>query len=474
MQTLELSRRRFLQTGGTMVVGFAVAGTSILSNISPGLAKSVDGTAVDGFLAIHADGRITLYSGKVDLGTGARAALPQMAAEELDVPFERITMIEGDTALTPDQGPTAGSSGIARGGVQIRQAAATARQHLVRLAAARLKLPESDLAVVDGVVASRSGGPGVSYGELVGDRNFDVKLDPKAPLKALAEYRLVGKSIRRPDIPGKVTGRHVYVHDFTLPGMLHGRVIRPPALGASLTGIDQSSIEGLPGVQIVRIGSFLAVAAEDEWIAIRAARELKASWSAGTGLPEQARLFELIRAVPSIKDETVKNQGDSKAALAAAERRFAATYNWPIQSHASMGPSCAVADVHADEATVWTASQATHKFRPVFAKMLGLPDDKVRLVYLDGSGCYGMNGHDDAAADAALMSKTLGRPVRVQWMREDEHGWDPKGPPQMLDLRGGLDAQGKITAWRPKACPTSRCWRRRRPVSSRRPACRPG
>jgi CO/xanthine dehydrogenase Mo-binding subunit len=449
-----ITRRAFLKTGGAVVVALGLepawgrrAAAQTPVSAESFLGKMVATDAVDGFLAIHADGSVTLFSGKVDLGTGARAALRQMAAEELDVPLERITMIEGDTALTPDQGPTAGSMGVSRGGMQIRRAAATARQALVVRASQRLGRPVTDLEVVDGIVRPKGGGPGISYGDLIGDQRLNLAADQKAPLKDPATFRVIGKPVQRPDVPAKVTGRHVYVHDFSLPGMLHGRAIRPPAIGATLLSVDESSIASIPGVRVVRIDNFLGVCAESEWNAVRASRQLKASWSPWTGLPDHAGLFAEVRATPVARDETIATRGDALGELTGGGRSLSATYQWPIQTHGSIGPSCAVADVQPDRATIWTASQSTHRFQQAFARILGLPQDKVRLIYLDGSGCFGMNGHEDAAADAALMSKALGRPVRAQWSREDEHGWDPKGPPQLLELRAAVNGKGEVVAW---------------------------
>ena len=447
-----LTRRGLLKAGGALVVSFSLdsvwgARAQTAATLKTDLGKTVDASEVDGFLAVHSDGAITVYSGKVDLGTGFRIAVRQMVAEELDMPVERIALIEGDTALTPDQGPTAGSTGIQRGGVQIRQAAATARQALLRLAAEWLKAPPEALAIENGVIHAKSGGKRVKFGDLIGGKQFALKLDAKAPLKEPTTYAVVGKPLPRPDLPAKLTGRHTYMHDFKLAGMLHGRVIHPPAIGAKLESVDEASISGIPGVKVVRIESFLGVVAEDEWAAVRAARELKASWSGGGGLPGSDALQRAMRESAVAHDETIVNRGDAGQVLDAAAKKLSATYYWPPQSHASMGPSCAVADVRADAATIWTSSQATHKYRPHFAKVLGLPPETVRLVYLDGAGCYGMNGHEDAAADAAILSRAAGKPVRVQWMREDEHGWDPKGPPQLLELSASLDESGKIAAW---------------------------
>ncbi|MDO8606524.1 MAG: molybdopterin-dependent oxidoreductase [Phaeospirillum sp.] len=448
--TAALSRRDLLRTGGVLLVGFALPASALATPSSVPRAKTVDTTEVDGFLAIHQDGSVTIFCGKVDLGQGLRIAIRQMAAEELGIGVERIAMIEGDTLLTPDQGPTVGSTGVMKGGVQIRQAAATARQALIRLAAERQDLPADQVDIVDGEVRPRSGeGRSFGIGDLVGEAGFNLKLDPKAPLRPPASYRVVGKPLPRPDVPAKITGRHVYVHDFTLPGMLHGRVIRPPSVGATLTSVDEASVRPVKGARVIRLRDFLAVVAETEWDAVRAAGLLKAQWSDSAPLMGHAAVRDAMKAGPFVGRDTLVNTGDVAGALEDSDAKvLRAEYFWPVQSHASMGPSCAVAEVKGGSATIWTASQATHRFRPAFAAMLGLPVDRVRLIYLDGSGCYGMNGHDDAAADAALLAKATGKPVRVQWSREDELGWDPKGPPQLLALEGALGSDGQVTGWR--------------------------
>jgi CO/xanthine dehydrogenase Mo-binding subunit len=446
-----MSRRALLKGGGALVVAFGWPDAIIAARAAVDAApvKSLDPGAVDGFLAIHADGRVTCYSGKVDLGQGLRIAIRQMAAEELAIGVERIDLVEGDTALTPDQGPTAGSSGVMRGGVQIRQAAATARAALVARAAAKLGRAVSELTVVDGVVRPREGGAGIGYGELVGDARLALAVDPKAPLADPRGYRIVGKPLPRPDLPAKLTGRHAFVHDLVLPGMLHARVVRPPSPGATLLSVDERSIGDLEGARVVRKGDFLGVVADDEWTAVRGARELRATWRDGPAVRGAADVAAWMRAGPFAAEETLVRKGDAAALLAAtAARRRTGTWYWPMQTHGSIGPSCAVADVRRDRATIYTASQATHKYRPTFARILSLPAESVRLVYMDGAGCYGMNGHDDAAADAALLSQALGRPVRVQWMRADEHGHDPKGPPQLLDIAASVGADGAIAAWR--------------------------
>jgi nicotinate dehydrogenase subunit B len=443
-----VSRRTVLKSAA-LTIGFALAAPkAVLDAAAQAVTGRVlDSKVVDAFLHINADGSVTLFSGKVDLGQGLRIALRQIVAEELGVPIDRIDMIEGDTALTPNQGRTSGSNGIQQGGVQIRQAAATARRALIELASKRLNVPAGELIVVDGEVRPKSGA-GVKFVDLLAGNRFNLALDPKAPLKDPRTYTIVGKLLPRPDVPAKVTGSHTYVHDVTVPGMLHGRVIRPPGIGAELISVDESSIANLPGVKVVRIKTFLGVVAEDEWTCVRAMRALKAQWSEWNGLPTQTELLASLRAGPFVSNEAIVKKGEASAAPPADAIALKATYYWPIHTHGSIGPSCAVADVKPDSATIWTASQGTHGNHASFARFLGLPRDKVRLIYVEGSGCYGMNGHEDAAADAAILSRAVGRPVRVQWMRHDEHGWDPKGPPQLLDLAATVDNDGRIVDWR--------------------------
>ena len=450
-----LTRRKVL-AGGVLTVGFALAGWQSPTRAGGiGGARSVDPNAVDTFLSVNGDGTVTLYCGKVDLGQGLRIAMRQIAGEELGIGVDKIKYVEGDTALTPDQGRTSGSNGIQRGGTQIRRAAATARAGLIALAAQRLNVNPDDLIAEGGVVRSKSGannggsngGTGIRFADLVAGGNFNLKLDPKAPLKNPATYSLVGKPLPRPDVPAKCTGTFTYMQDFSLPGMVHARVIRPPAIGAKLIAVDETSIKNLPGASVVRIQDFLAVIADDEWTAVRAVGTLRAQWSEWSGLPAQNKLVATLRAKTDLTDEMLVSRGGEQAGNYGALSR-SASYYWPMQSHGSIGPSCAVADVDKEAATVWTASQGTHGNRKTFARFLRLPEDQVRLIYLEGAGCYGMNGHEDAAADAAILSQAIGRPVRVQWSRQDEHGWDPKGPPQLLDISGVVDSTGRICEWR--------------------------
>jgi nicotinate dehydrogenase subunit B len=442
-----LSRRDLLQGAGALIVGLTLGGARVARAQAGAAGKPLDPKELDSFLAVHTDGSVTIYCGKVDVGTGLRIAVRQMAAEELGVNVNRIALVEGDTGLTPDQGSTGGSTGLTRGGSEIRQAAATARVALLALGAEQLKRPVSELVLTDGQVRPAGGGAGVGIGTLLGERRFSLKVDPKATLKKPTEYAIVGKPLPRPDVPAKCTGREKYVQDFTLPGMLHGRVVRPPAFGAKLVSVDESSIRAIPDVKVVRIENLLGVVAKDEWAAVRAARELKAEWSPWSGLPGNEGLEGYLRSGEVQRHEIVIDKGDPAPALASAAKQFSATYFWPNQSHGSIGPSCAVADVKDGGVTVWTSTQGPHALRQNIAKFFGFPEAKVRAIFLDGAGSYGGNGNDDVAADAVLLSKSVAAPVRVQWMRHDEHGWDPKGPQQLLDMRAGVDAQGRIVAW---------------------------
>jgi CO/xanthine dehydrogenase Mo-binding subunit len=373
--------------------------------------------------------------------------LTQIAAEELEVPLNRVNLIQGDTALTPDQGPHGGSLSIQIGGMQIRKAAATARKALVEMAAQHLGASASELRIENGTIKGRD--RSISYAELVGGRTFSLKVDKDAPVKDPGSYTNVGKFVPRLDIPEKATGRFSYMHDFRMAGMLHGRVVRPLAIGARLESVEESSVNGVPGLlKVVREGNFLGVVATTEWGAIQAARKLKATWSNWEGLPERAHLWEHVRATRINSDEVTSNVGDSAKALSDAPKRISATYDFAIHTHGSIGPSCAVVEINDGRITCWSASQATQTLRRQLAAMMDVPLDDVHCLYIEGSGCYGRNGHEDAAGDAALLSRAVGgRPVRVQWMRADEHGWDPKGPPILVDLRAGVDDEGKIIAW---------------------------
>jgi CO/xanthine dehydrogenase Mo-binding subunit len=441
------SRRDVLKGGGALVVSFSLAPAG--AALAQSAAKPVALTEVDSFLAIDSGGQVLVYSGKVDLGTGITTALRQMVAEELDVSFSKIALLQGDSQLTPDQGKTWGSLTIQVGGMQLRNAAATARGALMEEAAKRLNAKKEDLKVVDGVVSA--GNRRVTYGQLVGGKSFALKLDPAKPAqpKDPKDHTVVGKSIPRVDIPAKITGRFAYIHDFRVPGMLHGRVVRPPAMGAMLQSVDRELGQGCarPGQGRAR-GQFPRCGG-----AQRMGRDHSGEQAEGhlVEMGRPARAGQALRACA--RDQVGAGPGHQHGrryrGRDVGRRRAQVCSDLRLRNPhpRSMGPSCAVAEFKNGKLTSWSASQATHDLRKQLAEMLGLSADDVHCLYLEGSGCYGRNGHEDAAADAALLAKAVGRPVRVQWSRADEHGWDPKGPPTLLDLRASMDESGNVTAW---------------------------
>ena len=450
-----LDRRALLKaTAGALVVGFSLDATLAHAAGTPmpvlRPAKAVAKDLVDSFVSIEPGGNITIFVGKVDLGTGTKTAMAQMAADELDVAFEQIRMVMGDTATTPDQWMTGANLTIAQGGGELRKACATARAALLARASSRLGVAVEQLRVEGGIVRAKSdASKTVSYSDLMqGAKTTDLKVDAKAAIKPAAEYKVVGKSVPRVDIPAKVLGQFEYAQDVRLPGMLHARVMRADALGARLEAVDDSLARKVNGfVQIVRRGDFVAVVAKTEWAAIKAAQAVKLTWSAGTGLPEKATVFDYWRKQPLAKEETTQKVGDTRAALAASSKRVKASYEFAVQTHASLGPSCAVADFSGGNLVVWSPSQATHSMQSELAAVTGIALDKIRLIYVDGSGCYGRNGHEDATADAALIAAMIGKPVRVQWMRADETARAPKSPPRAIDMEAGFDKDGNLQAW---------------------------
>lgn len=444
-----LSRREFVKTTGVLVVGFSLGGSRLFGASTKAGAGGAAPAAgqLDSWLTIGADDSITVFCGKVELGTGVSTALRQIVAEELDAPFERIAWVQGDSDRTVDQGSTVGSQSVKRGGAQLRRAAAEARAALLELAAAKLGLPATALVVSGGAISAK-GTPArtVTFGELIGGKRFERAVTGKAPTKPPSEYAVVGKPIHRVELPAKMTGRHRYVHDVRLDGMLHARVLRPASLGARLLDVDDSALRGIQGARVIRQADFLAVVADREDDAIRAASAVTPTWSESAPLPEMAALHETLMSIPAT-DRVVADAGDVPLAIARARRKVNARYSWPFQMHASIGPSCAVADVKSDSATIWSSTQGAHTLKGAIAQLLGMQPDAVHVIWTEGSGCYGHNGSDDAAADAALVSQLAGRPVRVQWMRADEHGWEPKGAAMVMDVSAGLDANGQIVAW---------------------------
>jgi nicotinate dehydrogenase subunit B len=406
------------------------------------------------FIRIAANGTITAFNGHVDLGTGIRTALGQIVAEELDVSFSRVVVVLGDTSLAPNQGATIASETIQITAVPLRKAAAQARHFLIARAAQKLDLPESDLSVDDGLVRG-SDNRSVSYGELIGDDTIRLDLADDILVKAVDTYRIVGQSTPRVDLPAKATGELVYVHDVRVPGMLHGRVVRPPYagvdagsfVGTSLIAVDEASVRDIPGmVSVVQIGDFVGVVAEREENAIKAAAQLKVTWKPTPTLPDLTDIENALRANPSTS-RTLLDKGNVDTAIANADKQLKRTYIWPYQMHGSIGPSCSVADVRADGVRVWSGTQNPHILRTDLSLLLALPESQIDIVRLEAAGCYGRNCADDVSADAALLSRAVGRPVRVQLTREQEHAWEPKGTAQLMDVNGGLRADGSVAGY---------------------------
>ncbi|WP_025596635.1 molybdopterin cofactor-binding domain-containing protein [Burkholderia sp. WSM2230] len=433
----------------------------------PGSRSSFVPTEADMFLAVRDDGSVIAFNGHVDLGTGIGTALAQIVAEELDVPLTRVSIVLGHTNETPNQGPTIASATLQITAVPLRHAAAQARQWLIAQAAVRFGVGVEKLAVRDGIVFGRDGtsasaGVGVKrigYGELIAGQRIELQLRTDAPLKDPNTYTVVGKNAPRVDIPAKATGESSFVHDVRVPGMLHGRVVRPPYAGVaqgdfvgnSLLGVDEESIRNLPGiVKVVVIRDFVGIVAEREEVAQQAAKRLDVQWKSTPPLPPLETSEEVeaaLRANPATRRDLVID-GDVDTALARdPARTLNRTYVWPFQMHASIGPSCAVADYREGALKVWSGTQNPHSLRADLALLLAMNEAQIEIVRMDAAGCYGRNCADDVAADAALLSRATGAPVRVQLSREDEHAWEPKGAAQLMDVRGALSAEGELAAY---------------------------
>ena len=448
LQPQGLRRADYLEPFGTLAVVRPAA-----------LAAPLDAAAAEDlepFVLVRASGEVTAFNGHVDLGTGVRTALAQIVAEELDVSFERVAMVLGDTAVAPDQGPTIASETIQLSAKPLQRAAAQARHWLVAKAAEALGVPAADLIVEDGVVQTSAGdNRRVTYGELIGGERIRIALFEDAPVKAASARRIVGASRPRVDLPAKATGGLVYVHDMRLPGMLHGRVVRPPYagfdsgdhVGRSLIRIDEASVARLPGVvTTVVVGDFVGVVAEREEQAEAAMRALRVEWREGPKPPDLADVAAALTRNPS-RPRKLLDKGDVDSALKSAARRLTRSYVWPYQMHGSIGPSAALADVSDGKARVWSGTQNPIWMRRDLALLLDLPEDAVEVIRMEAAGCYGRNGADDVTADAALFSRAIGRPVRVQLTRDQEHQWEPKGAGQLMSVDGGLDASGGVAAY---------------------------
>src|SRR5712671_1967276 len=413
-----------------------------------------ENSAFETFIKITADGSVTAYNGHVDLGTGIRTALGQIVAEELDVSIARVVVVLGDTSLVPNQGPTIASETIQITAVPLRKAAAQARQYLVARAAERLAVPVEELSIEDGLIRGKDN-RSVSYGELISGDVIRLEVDDDVPVKDVSAYTIVGQSVPRVDLPAKATGELVYVHDMRLPGMLHGRVVRPPYagidagpfVGTSLIAVDEASVRDILGlVAVVTIGDFVGVVAEREENAVKAAARLKVSWKRVPTLPDLGDLQTALRANPSTP-RTLIDKGDVDAAIAAADKPMARTYVWPYQMHGSIGPSCSVADYQEGAIRVWSGTQNPHILRTDLALLIDRPEAEIDVIRMEAAGCYGRNCADDVSADALLLSRAVGRPVRVQLTREQEHVWEPKGTAQLIDVKGGLNADGGVAGY---------------------------
>lgn len=465
-----VKRRDVLKGAGCLVVSLAVPGArrAMAADDRP-LWRALSPGQLDTYLKIDETGRVTAFFGKMDMGQGVDISIAQIVAEELDLPMDRVDVVMGDTALTVNQGGASGSTGIERGANPLRNAAAEARRVLLELGAERLGVDAGEVAVAEGAVHLRADpARRAGFGELIGGGHFDVRLEwngsygnaldalgsaaPKDP----SEYRVVGQSFPRRDLPEIVMGTHEYIVDVRVPDMMHGRVIRPPAAGSVPLSVDTDSIGAISGARVVHEGDYLGVVAEREWDAIRAAQQLEVTWSeVEPPFPEMEHLYDHIRRAPVVRESAGGGRGADvapdrdavEAALARADRVLQAEYEFPFQSHGSMGPACAVCDYRGDNATLWTGSQKPHYAAEGVANILGLPAGNVRGIWVPGPGSYGRNDAGDTAMDAAVMSRAVGRPVRVQGMRAEGTAWDPKAPASVHFARAGLDAAGNVVGY---------------------------
>jgi nicotinate dehydrogenase subunit B len=445
------SRRSFLKGSGALVVTFSLG--PLGDKFATVAAQGINGApakVLDAWIAIGTDGIVTAYTGKCELGQGLYTAQMQLIAEEVCVPLSRVRLIQCDTSMTPDQGTTSGAQSHPANfnRANLALAGATAREALVRLAAQQLGVPADQLVASDGAVSVKTDASRrVAYGALVGGRKFDLPLSTSAERKHPREWTVLGTSAPRVDMTAMVTGELEYVQNVRVPGMLHGQVVRPPTVGAKVVRVDEGSARSMPGVvKVVVKNDFVGVVAQKPWQALQAANALAVTWSAGTGLPAQEKLFDFLRSQPS-RDTLLVDSQDIDATLKAASTVISATYRFPYHMHGSVGSSCAVADVQADKATIWSSTQAVWPMRNTAATVLGLKPESVRVIFTRGSGCYGINGADTVSYDAALLSQAVGKPVRVQLTRKDEMAWENYGLPFQINQRVALDTSGTIVGW---------------------------
>ncbi len=448
----ELSRRDFLQASGALVVSFSAAAI-----IEPFAAAQgpfdthpshIDPLKLDSWLAVASDGSVTACTGKCDLGQGMYTVQTQLVAEELCVALDRVKLIQCDTSVTPDQGTTSGSQSTPTNfnARNLAQAAATAREALIGMAAEQLGVPMDQLTPEGGVVSAKGGGR-VRYGDLIGGKQFNLPVNPAAKRRSPSEWTVLGKPIPSTDRVALMTGTFEFVHNVRVPGMVHGRVVRPPEIGATVANVDETSVQHIPGlIKVVVRKNFIGVVAEKQWQAAQAAKALKVAWNPGPGLPAQRGFYEYIRKQPS-SDFLLVDSKDVEEKLKAASHVLKATYSYPYQAHGSIGSSCAVADVQADRATIWSPTQSVYPTQHGISMLTGLPSESVRVIFVRGSGCYGLNAADTVSYDAALLSQAVGRPVRVQLTREDEFLSENYGSASVIEQQAGIDASGAIAAW---------------------------
>jgi CO/xanthine dehydrogenase Mo-binding subunit len=450
--TRSISRRGFIKASGVLMVGFSAANVLGPLAIAQGPfdthAGPVDPKKLDSWLAVASDGTVTAYTGKCDMGQGMYTAQTQLVAEELCVPLARVKLIQCDTSMTPDQGTTSGSQSTPANfnAQNLAQAAATAREALLSMASKKLGVPADQLAIEDGVVRAKDGAH-VSYSELIGGKHFEIPVNGAAKRRRPSEWKVLGKPVPSMDRVALMTGTFEFVHNVHVPGMVHGRLVRPPEIGATVAGVDEKSVEHIPGlIKVVVRKNFIGVVAEKQWQAVQAAKSLKVNWNPGPGLPQQRDFYDYIRKQPS-RDVTVVNSQDVSDKLKSAARIVKATYSYPYQAHGSMGSTCAVADVQADHATIWSPTQSVYPTQHGIATLTSLPLEKVRVIFVRGSGCYGLNAADTVSYDAALLSQAVHRPVRVQLTRHDEFISENYGFACVIEQQAGISAGGAIDAW---------------------------
>jgi len=449
---MNVSRRDFLKSSGALIVGFSTQSLLGPFAIAQGPFDThpshVDPMKLDSWIAVEADGTVTACTGKCDFGQGMYTAQTQLVAEELCVPITRVKLIQCDTSVTPDQGTTSGSQSTPTNfnEANLALAAATAREELINMAAKRLAERPDQLTVAGGVVTAKTGRR-VTYAELIGNNRFDISLNPAAKRRLPSQWTVLGRPVPSLDRVALMTGRFEFLHNVRVPGMLHGRVVRPPEVGATIASVDENSVRQISGlVKVVVRNNFVGVVAEKQSQAAQAAQQLKVKWNRGTGLPPQNTFYDSLRKQPS-RDVLLVNSKDVEQKLAGADAVVRATYAYPYQLHGSVGASCAVADVKPGRATVWSATQSVYPTRSIVAKLLVLPLDNVRVIFVRGSGCYGLNGADAASFDAALLSHAVGKPVRLQLSRQDEMAWENFGAACVIEQRAGIDHSGAIVAW---------------------------